>query len=240
MSSDPTRHLHRARAPDQLQDLVDQDRDDGDVEEIPPAHRWAAQYARQELHHARIAYLNCRSRGRLPQTVIGPTLSVRTFRWVRRTRFGFGPRLGRRPPSPARHGPGRYGHRAARSPQRPRQCPSRARSGACLRSRPSGTTCAMDRTGSAGRARRVWPRCASAEYECAGPLGKPEPGIEDHRVARQCRRQSPARARAAAPPAISSGDVLVFGIGDTCRRSARGCASAPPPRRSGATTPPSS
>ena len=33
----PGRHLHGARAPDQLQELVDQDRDDRDVQDVPPA-----------------------------------------------------------------------------------------------------------------------------------------------------------------------------------------------------------
>ena len=41
MKQRPDRHLHGARAPDQLEELVDQDRDDGDVQQIPPADRTA-------------------------------------------------------------------------------------------------------------------------------------------------------------------------------------------------------
>src|SRR5712691_7469792 len=44
------RHLHGARPPNQLEDLVDQDRHDEDVEDVPPADGRAPQEKREPGH----------------------------------------------------------------------------------------------------------------------------------------------------------------------------------------------
>ena len=47
---DADRHLHRARAADQLQQLVHHDRNDQDVEQVPPVEIWALQQIGEPGH----------------------------------------------------------------------------------------------------------------------------------------------------------------------------------------------
>ncbi len=103
------RHLDRASSPDQFEELVDQDRDDRDVEQVPPADRRAGanrlvRYSGIREVAYRSAMLGCEVLGsRMPAVYAG----VRRLRAVRSDR-----RRGRRRSSRARRGRGRCARRA--------------------------------------------------------------------------------------------------------------------------------
>ena len=130
---------------------------------------------------------------------------------MRRTRFGFGPRLGRRPPSP--HGMDPHDMGAEEHARRngrgsaPVALGRRPVADRDLQERFSRRT-AQDRPVERGA---VSARRARAAYECSARLANPSPGsrIIDSRDRRP--RQLPAPSQAAAPPR-SRRSTLVIGM----------------------------
>jgi hypothetical protein len=74
-------HLNGARAPDRLQHLVDHQRDDGDIEDVPPGHGGQTRNVWQPVQHLCAAIVPAASIASATRTtsIISDTLWTRTM-----------------------------------------------------------------------------------------------------------------------------------------------------------------
>ena len=188
----PDRHLHRARAADELQRLVDQQRDDEDVDDIPPGHRRPVQQ-RGKLIHGR------RQSIKAGAEASGSPATGRRLQLACRALIALIASATRTTCDHLRDVVDADDVRAERGPTRSRRrpCPRRARPGGTS---PSAAFRNDLRDGPdehrAARARRGAASPASTAERVLGALREAEAGIEDDAVARQCRRPRAARTRA--------------------------------------------